>query len=440
VVGVYTKAQGAEGVRFRSAFVLLSTCNMLGFFAQTVAVFGSFTFEWPEQLDLLFDIARIFLLDLQGLSFSCAWNDYGDTFGVQYTSIVMLPLGIVGLVGVTYGATHLLAQVGVLEATSDKVMQVNRTLNMLGMVVNALYVTLVKMVSAYFECTSNPGDGTPKTLAKYRYVECDGSLPAGGEAIGAMIFGMAFYVVGIYALFAYGVQKCPSSKHLKEYRECWTFMWYRWRSDCYFWGMVVMTRNLLVAFTAVMSEEPRTQLLLAVTVIMICSLLTAAYHPWCAEMLNWYDMSTCFVLILIGLFGIVFLSLQNEILFHKRHMLYAEADAMHEELSDYAHALLVAICLFCAEFVVLVLWCVQLMRPNVRKEVIQKELEELRNLNDNIGKETENRSVDQAVWEAYLGKSDEHDRSNLFRILAKVAAERSRMATGETGKPVEIEA
>merc|ERR1712196_580807 len=136
-----------------------------------------------------------------------------------------------------------------------------------------------------------------------------------------------------------------------------------------------------------MSEEPRTQLLLAITVIMICSLLTAAYHPWCAELL------------------------------------------------DYAHALLVAICLFCAEFVVLVLWCVQLMRPNVRKEVIQKELEELRNLNDNIGKETENRSVDQAVWEAYLGKSDEHDRSNLFRILAKVAAERSRMAASETGKP-----
>merc|ERR1712216_446939 len=108
IVFGYTRAQSAQGVRIRSAFVLVSTFNMVGFFAQTLAVFGSFTFEWPAAMDMLFSIARIFLLDLQGLSFACAWNQHWESFEMQYTAVVLLPCIILMLIFGTMGFTNLL--------------------------------------------------------------------------------------------------------------------------------------------------------------------------------------------------------------------------------------------------------------------------------------------------------------------------------------------
>merc|ERR1711988_1354069 len=114
---------------------------------------------------------------------------------------------------------------------------------------------------------------------------------------------------------------------------------------------------------------------MAVIFILVCSLLTAAYHPWAEEALNWYDMSTCFVLILIGLFGVVFLSLQNDIIFHKRMQLYDTADRLQGELEDYAAVLLFLIGVFGLEFLALVGWCIALLSPAKRNAVIRKEID-----------------------------------------------------------------
>lgn len=354
------------------------------------------------------------------------WNDFGDSFGLQYTAVIFLPTFMVLIVVATWAATNGLWKAGVLEANKPGsiVMKKNHTINMVGIIVNALYVTLVKIVVAYFECKSNPS--APPTLTRYRYLECDVGMPTDSSGLPAMIYGMLFYVIGVYALFIHGARNFPTKKDDRDYRECWTFMLYRWRTDCYYWGCVVMTRNLLVGMTAVFSEEARSQLLQAVVYILICSLLTGAYHPWAEEVLNWYDMSTCFVLLLIGLFGVVFLSLESEIVFNERHMLWDDADALRTDLNAYATVLLVLIFTFLAEFVGLIVWCIQLLRPAARTAVIKREAGSKKALAAKLQKLLSEPAYTDA-FDQYLKTSEEYDRIHFGRVLDKIVANSSRV-------------
>merc|ERR1711966_260993 len=95
-----------------------------------------------------------------------------------------------------------------------------------------------------------------------------------------------------------------------SFREQWKFMLTRWRPDTYYWGLVLMTRNLLVAFAGVISGEPRVQLVYVIVVVTIAFALTATYQPWRAAVLNHYDVVASVVLCYIGTFGLIFVSLE----------------------------------------------------------------------------------------------------------------------------------
>merc|ERR1719231_555482 len=87
----------------------------------------------------------------------------------------------------------------------------------------------------------------------------------------------------------------------------------RWRPSVFFWGTAMITRNLFVAFGGIISNEPRAQLLYICCIVIVYFTFTATYQPWRAPMLNHFDVITCLVLCIIGMLGIVLVSLQDEI-------------------------------------------------------------------------------------------------------------------------------
>lgn len=74
-----------------------------------------------------------------------------------------------------------------------------------------------------------------------------------------------------------------------------------------------MTRNLLVALVGIVSTDPRVQLICVVSIVIFAQFGTATQQPWRVTVLNHYDASTCTVLCLIGMFGVVFLALQEQL-------------------------------------------------------------------------------------------------------------------------------
>ena len=87
-----------------------------------------------------------------------------------------------------------------------------------------------------------------------------------------MALGLVLYVFGFYCAFLHAAYVAPSRWMDVNFRERWKFMLTRWRPSMYFWGSVVITRNLLVAFAGVISDQARVQLVYVVCVVVIADL------------------------------------------------------------------------------------------------------------------------------------------------------------------------
>ena len=121
------------------------------------------------------------------------------------------------------------------------------------MLYSALYISLVKMVVAYFECVPNPS--ADATLNKYKQVVCHTSDHTTGTP--AMALGMIFYVFGFFTLCLWMNIKAPEKFVDKRFRARCKFLVNRWRADVWYWGSVYMVRNLVLALIAVVSATPR---------------------------------------------------------------------------------------------------------------------------------------------------------------------------------------
>ena len=186
-------------------------------------MFSTFQLTWPAELAWLFEISAIFMFDLNGLGASCF---HGSGFAGKYWATIMVPLFVIACTGVGYLATQVLP---VPEAWK---MLPNQTISMLGMLLTALYITLVKVVVAFWECVDNPSAG--RTLAKYKDVVC--SSDEHNEVLPAMALGLILYVIGGYFGFLHAAYVAPSKWMDVTFRERWKFMLTRWRPDTYYWG------------------------------------------------------------------------------------------------------------------------------------------------------------------------------------------------------------
>lgn len=161
MVIIYRCTTSAGTQRVQAAFILISTCGMGAFFMQTIAVFSTFQLSWPDELAWLFEISAIFMFDLNGLSASCF---HGTGFSGKYWATILVPIFVIGCTVVGYAVTQ------VLPLPEEWKMLPNHTFSMLGMLLTALYITLVKVVVAFWECVENPS--ADRTLAKYKDVVC----------------------------------------------------------------------------------------------------------------------------------------------------------------------------------------------------------------------------------------------------------------------------
>jgi len=281
------------------------------------------------------------------------------------------------------------------------------------------------VVLAFFECTENPA--AEPTLAKYKDVVCWSDEH--NAAMPAMAIGLVLYVVGFYLTFLYSAWIAPSKWMDVEFRQMWKFMLTRWRPDVWFWGCVVMTRNLLVAFAGVISSEPRVQLVYVVCVVVIVFSATAFQQPWRAPMLNYYDVASSIVLVFIGIFGLIFVSSQAEVVLVQR--LGADVTQKEDEQAVFAQALTALISVFMALFGMLVVWCLGMLVPSQSQKLQAQHVERCGKLIETL--EAAVRREDFMPQAARLiNESTAFDRAGLENFITKVFADHATRASGAT--------
>ena len=121
-----------------------------------------------------------------------------------------------------------------------------------------------------------------------------------------------------------------------------------------------------------MSSEPRVQLLIVVIFVLLVTCATASYHPWRAGALNVYDVVSSYVLALVGIFGLIFLSLRIEERELERAGKTKEADAVGEDLATFGMWLAILVGLFLALFALICGWCFSMFIPSSREAQAKK--------------------------------------------------------------------
>jgi len=416
MVCIYRGTTSSGTQRVQAAFILVSTCGMGAFFMQTIGVFSTFQLTWPEELAWLFEISAIFMFDLNSLGASCF---HGSGFAGKYWATIMVPLFVIACTGVGYLATQVLP---VPEAWK---MLPNQTMSMLGMLLTALYITLVKVVVAFWECVDNPSAG--RTLAKYKDVVC--SSDEHNEVLPAMALGLILYVIGGYFGFLHAAYVAPSKWMDVTFRERWKFMLTRWRPDTYYWGSVVMTRNLLVAFAGLVSDAPRVQLVYVVCVVVIVFAMTGAYMPWRAMVLNHYDVASSIVLTFIGVFGIIFVSLDKEIDVQQQNDLPTQ-DKLDEQRT-FGAVLSALVAIFLALFGALCVWCVSMVFPGQVEKQTEAHNKECRELTAQLHQKVSSANFKEESARL-IQESTTYDRLGLKNFLIKIDADQATHKSGAT--------
>jgi len=418
MVVAYRLTANQSTQRVQTAFIFVATFGIFAFFMQTVAVLDTLSLNWPASMDWLFEFGRLILFDLSGVSFSCMT---GQRFATQYWTSILIPMYLVFSAAVGLGVTN------VLPVPEGWKMEFNKTFSLLGMIFTALYITLVKIVMAYFECVENPA--AEQTLAKFRDVICGTAEHT--AALPAMGIGLLLYVVGFYLAFAKAAYEAPQHWMDVGFRERWKFMLTRWRPAVFYWGCCMMTRNLLVAFAGVVSTEPRAQLVYIVTVVVAASVFTAVWQPWRERVLNHYDVGTSVVLCLIGVFGIVFVSLQDEMRTNARFGLEAAVRSQQGLYDSFGSGLLVLISVLCMSFGALLIWCVAMLMPSAMARNVQKQDAICKalasKLDAALGSPNFREQAARVIFE-----STGYDRSGLENFLDQVAADQKTPMSGTT--------
>lgn len=285
---------------------------------------------------------------------------------------------------------------------------------------------------AYFECSPNPAGGP--TLANWRGVLCDSDEHT--AALPAMVFGLIVYCVGFYSMAAFVTFASSRIRESGSFVARSKFLLARWRPTSYYWGFVVVTRNLLVACAGVFASGQRDQMVYVVGMVMVYSTITGLLQPWRVVVVNRYDVVTSVLLCIVGVFGILFLSLQQEADLTRHYGgPQRERERVEDAIDGYARAMFVILILFFLSFALLICWSVSLMVPGRMEVVVQKDQNYTNALFRDLCKLGEPGMVMPAVEGAIVYKLVETERQHLRRCLDVLLQEGGANAGEEQPPP-----
>jgi len=244
-----------------------------------------------------------------------------------------------------------------------------------------------------------------------------------------MAIGLIVYVLGFYIFFCHAAYIAPKKWTDVNFRERWKFMLTRWRPDVWYWGCVVMTRNLLVAFAGVIHSDPRVQLVYVVVVVILVFSITALYQPWRAPVLNAYDVVSSILLAFIGICGLIFVSIEEEIGYAERLELWAIAARKVDISNAFAKSLTVLLGLFGSLFCTLLVWTLAMMAPSNMLKADAQHRQECGALSDLL-----HGCVKKEDFLAEAGRliseSTAYDRNGLRNFLIKMGVDPSSQSSG----------
>jgi len=157
--------------------------------------------------------------------------------------------------------------------------------------------------------------------------------------------------------------------------------------------------------------------------------MTGAYMPWRAMVLNHYDVASSIVLTFIGVFGIIFVSLDKEIDVQQQNDLPTQ-DKLDEQRT-FGAVLSALVAIFLALFGALCVWCVSMVFPGQVEKQTEAHNKECRELTAQLHQKVSSANFKEESARL-IQESTTYDRLGLKNFLIKIDADQATHKSGAT--------
>jgi len=265
------------GLGISISFGLVVTC------VQCLGTLAQLNLSWGEMTTPFFDFASVFTLSPSAFEMSCITKDPV----ASYLSLVTAPYVLV----LVFGFLHVTSQL-----VPARAWKACYTCNSICHAIQSVAIAVAHIVSIPFQCYTHPNG--KQSVIQFAMVLCH-ETSAHGVMVGAAIVLALTILAPFVALNLFGALFGPKwgSSRLVMFR----FLFYRFRPDVWWWGIIFLMRQVLLAFTpAVMPDDPYAQIILVSVILAVYLGGSAAWWPWKSNELSLFDLvSGLFVMTII---------------------------------------------------------------------------------------------------------------------------------------------
>jgi hypothetical protein len=260
--------------------------------AQILGILQNLDIPWPDSLDgFMYGTAALFTLDATALPLQCA---VGDGPVALYMVQVSLPYVILVEIVVLFFASKLLARI--LDRPSIA-WRVGKTVNVTGQVMQALFIAFCSTMVKPLQCYRHPNNKW--SMKMYPRLLCDEGGDHSSLLILAACIGFGF-LLPFVTWCVWGCYKAPSESSSANtvFLERFRFLLYRFRPDCWWWGLCFLLRQTVLAFaTVLVIESAHGQLFYTGATLAVYGFLVCRVWPWISGELSFIDAGAMLVLV-----------------------------------------------------------------------------------------------------------------------------------------------
>jgi hypothetical protein len=283
----------------------LATMLFVGLVITSAQIFGivkDMEIPWPESIHrFMSGSSAAFALDGSGIPFECAVGNWAVAL---YMVQVLVPYLLLAEVFAMFAASKLVARV--LQKPSIS-WQTDKMLNAAGQLMQLLFIAFCGIMVKPMQCFRHPNG--KRSLKMYPRLLCG----EGGDHSGLLILAAIIcfgFILPFVTWCTWGCIKAPSesSNANAGFLQRFRFLLYRFRPDCWWWGLCFMLRQTILAFvTVLVIENPHGQLFYTGGALAVYGFLLCRFWPWISGELSFVDAGAMLILVLIMLTAAQFL-------------------------------------------------------------------------------------------------------------------------------------
>eukprot|EP00928_Gymnodinium_smaydae_P023286 TRINITY_DN19275_c3_g1_i1.p1 TRINITY_DN19275_c3_g1~~TRINITY_DN19275_c3_g1_i1.p1 ORF type:complete len:1514 (+),score=206.78 TRINITY_DN19275_c3_g1_i1:83-4624(+) len=214
-------------------------------FMQSIGIMNNLNINWPQAFRDIMSFMTIFLFDLSVLNINCM---IPESFEVSYISGLAMP----ACLSLNFVVWYFLSRAGHKIHQRCPAFAWASILNTIGMILQAVYISVVSVVVAFFICYQSGPNGE-RVLTEYPWQLC--YTTEWMSMLPVAVLGLVVYVIGFMSILCWLSYVAPQKWSSAAFRTQTRFLMYKFRTDRWWFGVLLVFRSMAMAFVPVIAPD-----------------------------------------------------------------------------------------------------------------------------------------------------------------------------------------